>query len=40
VLSVGSNLWCCKLRLPELWKIHPVFNIEWLERYKGTDPQN
>jgi hypothetical protein len=28
VLSVGSNLWCCKLRLPELWKIHPVFNIE------------
>jgi transposase InsO family protein len=39
VSSVGSNLRYCKLKLPESWKIHPVFNIELLERYKGTNPK-
>jgi len=38
ILSVGSNHRYCKLRLPDSWKIHPVFNIELLERYKGVDP--
>jgi len=39
VLSIGSNLQYCKLKLPEWWKIHPVFNIDLLERYKGTNPK-
>jgi len=39
ILSVGSNQRYCKLKLPDSWKIHPVFNIELLERYKGTDPK-
>jgi len=39
VLSVGSNLRYCKLKLSESWKIHSVFNIELLEKYKGTDPK-
>jgi hypothetical protein len=39
VLGVGSNLPYCKLELPDSWKIHPVFNIDLLERYKGTDPK-
>jgi len=39
ILSVGENQRYCKLRLPDSWKIHPVFNIELLERYKGTDPK-
>jgi len=37
VSSVGSNLWYCKIKLPDSWKIHPVFNINLLERYKGTN---
>jgi len=37
VLSIGSNERDCKLKLPEWWKIHPVFIIDLLERYKGTD---
>jgi hypothetical protein len=40
VLSIGSNNRYCKLSLPDSWKIHPVFNIDLLERYKGTDPKN
>jgi len=39
ILSVGSNNRYCKLKLPEHWKLHPVFNIDLLERYKGTDPK-
>jgi hypothetical protein len=39
VMSVGRNNRYCKLRLPDHWKLHPVFNIDWLERYKGTDPK-
>jgi hypothetical protein len=39
VLSVGSNNRYCKLQLPEHWKLHPVFNIDLLERYKGTNPK-
>jgi len=39
ILSVGSNNRYCKLKLPEHWKLHPVFNIDLLEQYKGTDPK-
>jgi len=39
ILSVGETQRYCMLRLPDSWKIHPVFNIELLERYKGTDPK-
>jgi len=39
ILSVGSNNRYCKLKLPEHWKLYPVFNIDLLERYKGTDPK-
>jgi len=39
VLSVGNNQRYCKLGLPDSWKIHPVFNIDLLEQYKGTDPK-
>jgi len=39
ILSVGSNNRYCKLKLPDHWKLHPVFNIDLLERYKGTDPK-
>jgi hypothetical protein len=39
VVSVGSNNRYCMLKLPEHWKLHPVFNIDLLERYKGTDPK-
>jgi len=39
IISVGSNNRYCKLKLPEHWKLHPVFNIDLLERYKGTDPK-
>jgi hypothetical protein len=39
IVSVGSNNRYCKLQLPEHWKLHPVFNIDLLERYKGTDPK-
>jgi hypothetical protein len=39
VLSVGNNARHCKLKLPESWKIHPVFNINLVERYKGIDPK-
>jgi hypothetical protein len=27
------------IKLPELWNIHPTFNISLLERYRGTDPK-
>jgi hypothetical protein len=39
VLSLGSNNRYCKCKLPDHWKLHPVFNINLLERYKGTDPK-
>jgi len=39
ILSVGKNQRYCKLDLPDSWKIHPICNIDLLERYKGTDPQ-
>jgi hypothetical protein len=39
IVSVGSNNRYCKLILPDHWKLHPVFNIELLERYQGTDPK-
>jgi len=39
ILSVGKNLRYCKLDLPDSLKIHPVFNIDLLERYRGTDPK-
>jgi hypothetical protein len=39
ILSVGSNNRYCKLKLPDHWKLHPVFNIDLLERYKGSDPK-
>jgi transposase InsO family protein len=39
VESVENNNRYCKLKLPDHWKLHPVFNIELLERYKGTDPK-
>jgi hypothetical protein len=28
VLSIRSNARYCKLKLPDSWKIHPVFNID------------
>jgi hypothetical protein len=40
VLSVESNSQYFKLKLPNSWKIHPVFNIDLLERYKGTNLKN
>jgi len=39
ILSVGNNQRYCKLSLRDSWKIHPVFNIDLLERYKGIDPK-
>jgi len=39
IQSTGKNQRYCKLSLPDSWKIHPVFNIDLLERYKGTDPK-
>jgi hypothetical protein len=39
ILSIGSNNRYCKLKLPDHWKLHPVFNIDLLERYKETDPK-
>jgi hypothetical protein len=39
VLSVGSNNRYCKRKLSDPWKLHPVCNIDLLERYKGTDPK-
>jgi len=38
ILSTGKNQRYCKLQLPDAWKIHPVFNIDLLERYRGTNP--
>jgi len=38
VVSVGSNNWYCKLKLPDHSKLHPVFNIDLREQYKGPDP--
>jgi hypothetical protein len=37
VLSVGSNGRYYKIKLPDSWKIHQVFNVDLLERYKATD---
>lgn len=39
VLSVGSNSQYCKLRLPDMLNIHPVINIELLDRSWGKDPK-
>jgi len=39
MVSVGSNLRYCKLKLPYSWKIHPVFNIDLLEHDQATDPK-
>jgi len=36
VFSIGGNLQYCKLKLPDLWKIHPGFNVDQHERYGGT----
>jgi hypothetical protein len=38
VLSVGTNLQYCRLKLPDSWMIHSIFNIELLEKYKRTHP--
>jgi len=38
IVSVESNSGFCKFQLPVSWKIHPVFNIDLLERYKGEGP--
>jgi hypothetical protein len=37
VLSVRSNLRYCKLKPPNSWTMHLVFNLELRKRYKGTD---
>jgi len=37
VSSTGKNQGYCRLHLPDSWKIHPVFNFELLERYRGTN---
>jgi hypothetical protein len=39
IVSEGHNKRYCKLKLPDTWKIHPVFNIALLERYRGTNPK-
>jgi hypothetical protein len=39
VLTEGHNKRYCKLKLPEKWKIHPVFNISLLEKYRGSNPE-
>jgi hypothetical protein len=39
ILAVGSNNRYCRLKLPDHWKLHPGFNIEPLERYKGMNPK-
>jgi hypothetical protein len=39
VLSVGRNLRYCKLKLPDSRKMHPVFNIELIERFKLHQPE-
>jgi hypothetical protein len=39
ILSVGHNDRYCKLALPAAWKIYPTFNISWLERYRGKNPE-
>jgi len=39
ILLVGSNQRYCRLGLPDSWLIHPVCNIDLLERYKGSDPK-
>jgi len=38
VVTEGHNKRYCKLKLPEKWKIHPVFNIALLEKYRGVNP--
>jgi len=37
LVSVGSNKWYCKLMLPDHWKLHPVFNIDLLQKSNGID---
>jgi len=39
VLSTGKNGRYCKIKLPDLWKIHPTFNIALLKCYRGTNPK-
>jgi len=39
ISMVGGNQRYCRLELPNSWKIHPVFNISLLERYKGDNPE-
>jgi len=39
VISVGKNQRYCKLELPQSCKIHPTFNINLLEQYRGQDPK-
>jgi len=36
ILSIGSNVGYCKLKLPELWKNRPVSNLDLLEHDQGT----
>jgi len=38
VLYEGHNKPYCKLKLPEKWKILPVFNISLLDKYRGSNP--
>jgi len=37
VILVSSNLWYCKLKQPENWKIDSVINGDIIELYSGTD---
>jgi hypothetical protein len=39
VLTEGLNKRYCKLKLPENWKIHPVFDISLLENFRGLNPE-
>jgi len=39
VVTEGQNKRYCKLKLPVKWKIHPVFNISLLEKYRGSNPE-
>jgi hypothetical protein len=38
ILTVGHNNRYCKLELPPTWKIHLMFNISRLERYRRKNP--
>jgi hypothetical protein len=39
VEKTGKNGRYCKLKLPDSWRIHSMFNIALLERYRGTNPK-